>query len=238
MPNTKIDYPTQFYSSDLVTTLLPPHYKLMPNVSDIFELEFALAEIEVLTDSQLLARSAFIGEVYNVKTQHYKIGLASNLDAYKKKSIRTRSFFKKGRYSTGYGLHGLFPYRGKFHAQLVKAIINIIGLNPGDTLLDPMMGSGTACIEANMMGINSIGFDVSPFCRLMATAKSIGMEIDPTVLELAINDPQKVVATLNKRAGKTDTLEKFTGHRSIVLLAYLDAMGYARRVRANLYKGM
>ncbi|NJN94336.1 MAG: hypothetical protein HC875_09720 [Anaerolineales bacterium] len=220
-----------FFSDNLSNKLLPMGYELMPNVSDIFELEFALGEINLLVEDELIERSAFIGKVNGVPTRHYKLGLASSLDIYNNKSIRTRSFFQKGRFSTGYGVHSLFPYRGKFHAQLVKAIINIIGLKPGDTLLDPMMGSGTACIEAQTMGINAIGVDISPFCKLMASAKSIALTTEPTMLDRAVENPHEAAQALARYVGKTEELEKFSGHRKIVLLAYLDAMGYARRVK-------
>src|SRR5262245_29530758 len=120
-----------FFSSDLIGNLVPKGYELMPNVNDIFELEFALGEMNSLTDNELITRSAFISKVRGVETLHHRIGIASALDIYNNKSIRARSFFVKGRFSTGYAVHSLFPYRGKFHAQLIKAIINVIGLKPG-----------------------------------------------------------------------------------------------------------
>lgn len=220
-----------FLSQNLSNELLPAGYELMPNVSDIFELEFALGEIDLLTKEELIERGGFIGKINGVYTKHYKIGLSSSLDIYNNKSIRTRSFFERGRFSTGYGVHSLFPYRGKFHAQLVKAIMNVIGLKPGDTLLDPMMGSGTACIEAQTVGIDAIGIDISPFCKLMASAKSIALTVEPNLLDRAIENPQDAGRALAKYAGKSDVSEQFIGYRKIVLLAYLDAMGYARRVK-------
>ena len=37
----------------------------------------------------------------------------------------------------------LFPYRGKFHPQLIRALLNILQIKPGQTVLDPMAGSST-----------------------------------------------------------------------------------------------
>ena len=34
--------------------------------------------------------------------------------------------------------HGLFPYRGKFHPQLIRALLNILKVKKGDVVLDPM----------------------------------------------------------------------------------------------------
>ena len=86
-------------------------------------------------------------------------------------SARLKSFFAKNIFRTGYATHGLFPYRGKFHPQMVKSIINIMGIKPGDTVLDPMVGSGTVSVESVLMGVNAIGIDSSPFCRFMAQTK-------------------------------------------------------------------
>ena len=223
-------FPFDFFSTSLLAGMIPSAYQLMPNVDDIFELEFALGELDILNDADLIERSAFIGKVNGTETNHYKIGMAASLDIYNNKSIRTRSFFSKGRFSTGYALHSLFPYRGKFHAQLVKGIINVIGLRPGDTLLDPMMGSGTACIEAQMMGINAVGVDISPFCFLMASAKSEAMREEPNSIDRAIHNFENTYKFIEGYKGSKEISEVFTGGRLIVLLAYLDAMGYARRV--------
>ncbi len=83
-------------------------------------------------------------------------------------SPRLKSFFAKNIFRTGYATHGLFPYRGKFHPQMIKALMNVMGLKPGDRVLDPMMGSGTVPVEAVLMGLDAIGIDVSPFCKFMA----------------------------------------------------------------------
>ncbi len=219
-----------FFSMPIIAGIIPPKYQLMPNVNDIFELEFALGELDLLSDEELINRSAFISSVNGIETNHYKIGVAASLDIYNNKSIRTRSFFAKGRFSTGYALHSLFPYRGKFHAQLVKGIINMIGLRPGDTLLDPMMGSGTACIEAQMMGINAIGVDISPFCYLMAFAKSQAMTEESNSLDRATHNFENTCNFMTRNKGAKEIFDIFKGERLIVLLAYLDAMGYARRV--------
>lgn len=219
-----------FFSTSFIQHLIPSNLEIMPNIDDIFELEFALGEINTLTESELIERSGFIAKVNGQETNHYKLGANSSLEIYETKSIRTQSFFSKGKFSTGYAVHSLFPYRGKFHAQLVKGIINVIGLRPGDTFLDPMMGSGTACIEAQLMGMNSIGFDVSPFCQLMASAKSISISKKPKFFkEKAVSS--NTICQLIENARKKKGLEEWLdGEKQIFLLAYLDAMGYARRV--------
>ena len=67
-----------------------------------------------------------------------------------------RDYFEESWFSVGYSTHGLFPYPGKFHPQMIKTILNIIGLKRGDVVLDPMVGSGTTPVEAASIGITSI----------------------------------------------------------------------------------
>ena len=219
-----------FFDTNLAQHLFPSNIEVMPNVDDIFELEFALGEINSLTESELLERSGFIAKVNGKETNHYKLGINSSLEIYETKSVRTQSFFSKGKFSTGYAVHSLFPYRGKFHAQLIKGIINVIGLKPGDTFLDPMMGSGTACIEAQLMGINAIGFDVSPFCQLMTSTKSLSISRKPKFFKENAVSSNIICKSIEDAQKKKDLSEWLEGENQIFLLAYLDAMGYARRV--------
>ena len=53
----------------------------------------------------------------------------------KSRSSATNSYFKSGLFSTGYATHSLFPYHGKFHPQLIKGLINVLGLKKGETIL-------------------------------------------------------------------------------------------------------
>ncbi|WP_319526554.1 DNA methyltransferase [uncultured Desulfosarcina sp.] len=119
----------------------------------------------------------------------------------KHSSSRLRSFFEKNQFRTGYATHGLFPYRGKFHPQMIKALINIMGLKPGDTILDPMMGSGTVPIEASLMGINSIAVDASPFCRFMTQAKYDALTISQKPLHSALKNSKTLFELFSKQLG-------------------------------------
>ncbi len=44
-------------------------------------------------------------------------------------------------------------------------------LKKGDIVLDPFCGSGTTLIQANELGINAIGIDVSEFNTFISNAK-------------------------------------------------------------------
>ena len=68
-------------------------------------------------------------------------------------------------------VHRLHPYLGKFIPQLVEIFLRKY-FTPGQTILDPFCGSGTTLVQANELGVNSIGYDVSAFNVLLSRAKT------------------------------------------------------------------
>jgi hypothetical protein len=87
------------------------------------------------------------------------------------------------RQSTRYSAHGLHEYRGKFNPQVVRAIGNLFGLEPGGWVLDPFCGSGTTLLEAAHMGWNALGIDINPLGVLIANAKITAFMASPDVLQ-------------------------------------------------------
>lgn len=76
-----------------------------------------------------------------------------------------------------YLTHWIYPYKGKFHPQMIRALLNIIKLKKGDVVLDPFIGSGTTAVEAQLLGINCIGIDISPVCVLVSKVKTESIEV-------------------------------------------------------------
>lgn len=83
-------------------------------------------------------------------------------------------------------VHRLHPYKGKFIPQLVEYFIGNhtdrfkkrVLFGPGDVLLDPFCGSGTALVQASELGIHSIGIDISEFNCLITKCKLQKYDLD------------------------------------------------------------
>lgn len=73
--------------------------------------------------------------------------------------------------------HWIYPYKGKFHPQMIRALMNVIKMKEGETLLDPFVGSGTAVLEAQILGVNGIGIDISPLCVLISKVKTESVDV-------------------------------------------------------------
>lgn len=226
--------------TNIVNELFPSQYDLIPGVNQIYELNFAASELKSLSKDELIRRSAYLRLVDGEESYHYQMCKNSILDLNKSSSIRLKTFMQMYQFKTAYATHGLFPYRGKFHPQMIKALINLIGIKEDEVLLDPMMGSGTTNIEASIMGIDSIGLDISPFCVLMVNSKINGLFLDPEPLKDCIANSSKIFEYLHAYSeplfgspSLTPPKElPFLAHKKYVeylQLCYLDGMGYASR---------
>ena len=192
----------QALSQEMTAKLFPPQRQLLPNLSDVYELELAFYENLVLDDTGLLRNGAYFASVAGEPTRHFLMCTGNPLKLPDYSSSRLKSFFEKNIFRTGYGTHGLFPYRGKFHPQMIKGIINTMGLAPGETVLDPMMGSGTVPVEATLMGIHSVGVDASPFCRFMAQTKVDALTMSLMRAKRALENYEEVFTYFRGRVGK------------------------------------
>lgn len=217
-------------------------YEISPNLSEVYELALAYYESKILTKSELIKNSAYFVKVEDAFTNHFAICTGDPLKLPDYSSSRLKSFFSNNQFRTGYASHGLFPYRGKFHPQMIKALINIIGVKPGETLMDPMMGSGTVPVEASLMGIKSIGIDSSPFCRFMAQAKCDAMTIQKNNLKGISKKSDALFSTFSSTATDLHVQKNaFIEENSflpedcrekvfnLLFLAFLDSEGYAQR---------
>jgi hypothetical protein len=201
IPDKGFSGSSDLFSESIFGLLLPEHLQLIPGLNEVYELELAFYESRILSDDDIVRRGAYFAQVGERPTYHTLICSGEALQLPRYSSARLRSFFETKQFKTGYATHGLFPYRGKFHPQMIKALINVMGVKPGETILDPMMGSGTVLIEACLMGIRSIGVDASPFCRFMAQAKLDGLIVPLEPIRAALKDCRAVFQDFQQRIG-------------------------------------
>lgn len=169
------------YSKDADLTLLD-------NVQFIYELSLAELELKALgadyeitnglrefklnnkskeLDERIIKRSSYFKTVEKTFTDYFKI-IQKN---------KTRSV---NQYLT----HWIYPYKGKFHPQMIRALLNIIGLKEGDTVFEPFSGSGTTALEAQLLGINFVGIDISPLCVLQGNVKTKSIYVLDEIIRL------------------------------------------------------
>jgi len=69
-----------------------------------------------------------------------------------------------------YASHDFHSFPAKFPPQLPHKFIHAL-TKPGDTILDPMSGSGTTVLEAFLNGRRGIAFDIDPLALLIIRVK-------------------------------------------------------------------
>jgi len=226
---------SNFYELPSYTEILfDKDIQLLPSVTELFELELAFMEYKTLPRDKLIERSGYLKSINGNYTQHFLLYNQSRESLTEDRSALTKSYFENGTFSTGYATHGLFPYRGKFHPQLIKALLNIISVQKGETILDPMCGSGTTNIEAALMGINSYAVDISPFCQFMTRVKFEALTLSNDSISVLKNKHDQLFKffstdDISDRMKKIKELEKLKVY-NFALLAFLDALGYSKRV--------
>ena len=226
--------------SSFLQSLFEDKVELLPSVNELFELELAYLEYNGLPKGDLLDRLAYFKSINGKFTKHFLMYNHPTKALTDNRTANTKAYFENGLFSTGYATHGLFPYRGKFHPQLIKALINIIGIKKGENILDPMCGSGTANIESALMGINSYAIDLSPFCQFMTKVKYNSLTINIELLKGISNRSERLfnffnVAEPQKQLQKIKDIEKLEVYE-LALLAFLDSLGYSKRVVKSSHK--
>ncbi len=154
-------------------------FALHENVQFIYELvlaqmELATAGVDFTVHDNLRGFSAngSLDRDWIIRRSAYVMSLSEPGGGQQVTDYHVIQQFNQTRSINQYLTHWFYPYKGKFHPQMIRALLGIIGLGPGDTVLDPFIGSGTAAVEAQLLGIDCIGVDASPLCLLMSRVKT------------------------------------------------------------------
>jgi DNA modification methylase len=100
--------------------------------------------------------------------------------AYRKLSALLRKDLDFGSSDSGYASHAIHPFAAKFPPQIPRLFIQEL-TESGDSVLDPMAGSGTTIVEALMLRREAFGFDIDPLAVRLSTVKTTWL--DPKALE-------------------------------------------------------
>ena len=134
-----------------------------------------------------------------------------------------------------YLTHWIYPYKGKFHPQMIRALLNIIGLKEGDTVLDPFSGSGTT--ESQLLEINVIGIDISPLCVIQGKVKTESIYVIDEIEKVKNAVLSKISNDLHKHSEKyytlLDDLSKDERVKNFYILARLLAVSDNSRRNRN-----
>lgn len=67
--------------------------------------------------------------------------------------------------------HRWYFVKEGFSPELVEQAVNTDGVAPGELLVDPFSGSGTAPLAGSMAGLRTLAFEVNPFLRFLSATK-------------------------------------------------------------------
>jgi len=182
--------------------IIPLQAKLIENVQFIYELALAELELEALEAKFTVTNGL---REFLLNNQCDSNVLLKRLAYFKTVDGKPTDYYKLTRYNrtksvNQYLTHWIYPYKGKFHPQMIRALLNILKLAEGDTILDSFIGSGTTAVEAQLLGINCIGIDISPLCVLQSKVKTESIYVIAQIEGLR----EKAVDSFN--ASNTNTL--------------------------------
>ena len=192
------------------------------------DLEFLDLELQGLTDEYIIDP---VNRVVKFKGDEDFIRLRiAHLEKVKGKTTLYTELVDKFGDTNAYAFHNLYPYKGKFYPRVVRTLINAFRLTHNSLLLDPLNGSGTATHEASLMGIKSVGIDVTPMGIILSELKNDLLFIDEQKLNFTPKELQDIVQTIEDKKWKhSDSII-----HKLMLVVYFDTVdAFVRTSRYN-----
>lgn len=97
----------------------------------------------------------------------------------------------------GYATHGIHPYPAKFIPHIPRELL-LAYSRKGDTVWDPLCGSGTTLVEAAIAGRSAVGGDLNPIAVLVSKAKTTSLD------DFARRELKGLTETLEAATGSTE----------------------------------
>ncbi len=104
-------------------------------------------------------------------------------------------------------IHNWFTYPAGFSYKAVQASLKLNGIQVGQTIYDPFMGTGTTNLTAKKLAINSYGVEAHPFVFRIARTK-LNWDIDKQSAIEALTQVQSIVRNDRKQAIADHLLER------------------------------
>lgn len=188
-PDYALDKNTQFFQSSGHTLFrFITHQYFLEKSEYISKLSRNESEVDKNTDALFshLTRNIF------------RIPASENMGVGK----RLEDYFASRTEPSLYLTHYMHPYKGKFHPKMARALINYIYPGTTGVVLDNFAGSGTALVEASLMGLDSKGVEINPLSTLMTKVKCHCLGLDSSLLKQQI---EKYLAMVDNevQAGST-----------------------------------
>lgn len=132
--------------------------------------------------------------------------------------------------TNAYAFHNLYPYKGKFYPRVVRTLINAFNLNEESIILDPFNGSGTTTHESSIMGIKSVGVDITPMGKILSEVKNDLLFAEAKELRYTTSDLQDVIDSIEKKKWHSQNPLIF----KLMLIIYFDTIdAFDRTTRYN-----
>jgi len=78
----------------------------------------------------------------------------------------------------GHAIEAIHPYPAKFIAEIPRALLSALPIPNNTAVLDPFCGSGTTLVEAQRLGLPSVGIDLNPIGCLISRVKTTPRPFD------------------------------------------------------------
>ncbi|MCY4096000.1 MAG: DNA methyltransferase [Gammaproteobacteria bacterium] len=147
------------------------------------------------------------------------------------------SFDQYSESETTKHVHRLHPYKGKYIPQLVEYFLDShkdaykknTYFEPGDIVLDPFSGSGTTLVQANELGLHSVGVDISSFNCAITNAKLSKVSLEKLAYMIALVEEKIRLDDVSRSINNLDRV--ISSHLSEINREYFPKPEFQRKIR-------